>query len=336
MKLRYLKKQIDRQGRPYFYYRRHGQFQRIWGEPCTAEWIDNYSRIHAAFEPRNMPDKKAGTFAAAAQAYMASPRFQNLATRTKGNYRIELDRLMPILGRSPLKNITRGVIIKLRDKLAESSPRRAIEAIKVVNQVFERARDIDMIAANPAQGIGKPVGYKADPHRQSSLDDIETFLEGAQPVWRRALMVLLHTGLRREDAIRLRREHVRGGRIRIKTSKTKIDVVIPVSSALAVELDRPLQIDGLTLIVGTRGRPIRGDVLSHSIGKEAKRLGIEKPSPLHGLRKNAVMYLIEAGLSVEEVRAITGQSRQMIEHYGQAYNHEKVVDAAVRKLDLKD
>jgi hypothetical protein len=118
--------------------------------------------------------------------------------------------------------------------------------------------------------------------------------------------------------------------------KTKVDVVIPITPALAAKLDLSLEIEGLTLIVGRRGGPIRGDALSHSIEKKAKRLGIKKPSPLHALRKNAVMHLIEAGLSVEEIRAITGQSRQMIEHYGQAYNREKVVDAAVRKLDLAD
>ena len=110
-------------------------------------------------------------------------------------------------------------------------------------------------------------------------------------------------------------------------------VVIPIHPRLAKELSTLLPIEGLTLITGTRGRPIRGDVLTNSIRKEAKRLGIINPPPLHGLRKNAVMRLYEVGCSVEEIHAITGQSHQMIHHYGQAYNRDRLVDSVVVKIE---
>ena len=35
----------------------------------------------------------------------------------------------------------------------------------------------------------------------------------------------------------------------------------------------------------------------------------------HGLRKSAVVTLLEAGCTDAEVSAITGQTRQMVEHY---------------------
>lgn len=35
----------------------------------------------------------------------------------------------------------------------------------------------------------------------------------------------------------------------------------------------------------------------------------------HGLRKSAVVFLLEAGCADAEVAAITGQSREMVEHY---------------------
>ena len=35
----------------------------------------------------------------------------------------------------------------------------------------------------------------------------------------------------------------------------------------------------------------------------------------HGLRKSAVVFLVEAGCTTAEVSAITGQSLQMVEHY---------------------
>ncbi|MGI9492862.1 MAG: hypothetical protein ACR2QF_10730, partial [Geminicoccaceae bacterium] len=112
------------------------------------------------------------------------------------------------------------------------------------------------------------------------------------------------------------------------TKKTGAEVFIPITDELAKELATPLPIEGLTLIVGSRGRPIRGDVLYHSIKKEAKRLGITDMRPLHGLRKNAVMTFLEHGLEKTHIRAITGQSDEMIQHYGQNYNRHRVVDQA--------
>ena len=37
----------------------------------------------------------------------------------------------------------------------------------------------------------------------------------------------------------------------------------------------------------------------------------------HGLRKSATVALLECGCTDEEVHSITGQSREMIVHYGQ-------------------
>jgi hypothetical protein len=41
--------------------------------------------------------------------------------------------------------VTRVVIIKLRDETAEKPPRNAIEAVKVLELIIECARDHDMI-----------------------------------------------------------------------------------------------------------------------------------------------------------------------------------------------
>jgi integrase len=53
----------------------------------------------------------------------------------------------------------------------------------------------------------------------------------------------------------------------------------------------------------------------------------------HGLRKSAVVFLLEAGCTDAEVSAITGQSRQMVEHYGRKVSQEKLAAAAVLKWE---
>lgn len=54
----------------------------------------------------------------------------------------------------------------------------------------------------------------------------------------------------------------------------------------------------------------------------------------HGLRKNAVVNLLEAGCTSDEVKAITGHiSTSMIDHYGKGVNQRKQAQAAIAKLE---
>lgn len=56
----------------------------------------------------------------------------------------------------------------------------------------------------------------------------------------------------------------------------------------------------------------------------------------HGLRKSAVVFLLEAGCTDAEVSSITGQSRQMVEHYARQVNQRKLAAAAVLKWETAD
>jgi hypothetical protein len=51
----------------------------------------------------------------------------------------------------------------------------------------------------------------------------------------------------------------------------------------------------------------------------------------HGLRKNAVNALLEAGCSAAEAASISGQSLQMVEHYAKQRAQARLADAAVLK-----
>jgi hypothetical protein len=53
----------------------------------------------------------------------------------------------------------------------------------------------------------------------------------------------------------------------------------------------------------------------------------------HGLRKNAVRALLEAGCTVNEVSSITGQTAQMVEHYAREVNQLKLAEEAIRKWE---
>src|SRR6185295_12913500 len=54
------------------------------------------------------------------------------------------------------------------------------------------------------------------------------------------------------------------------------------------------------------------------------------------LRKSAVVFLLEAGCSDAETAAITGQSRDMVEHYAKQVNQKKLAAAAILKWEAAD
>lgn len=169
------------------------------------------------------------------------------------------------------------------------------------------------------------------------LKEIETFLNGAKPVWRRAAIVLLETGLRRGDALKLECRHIVDGRIPWVVAKTKhrdeLPVIIPVSDTLQKELDRSIGPVGSTFLIHKKnGKPMTGSAVSHGMHRECLRLGLNPARPLHGLRKSAVQFLIVSGLEVREVQAITGQSIEIVEHFARGYNCKTLGDRAVIKV----
>ena len=65
-------------------------------------------------------------------------------------------------------------------------------------------------------------------------------------------------------------------------------------------------------------------VLMRKLGEDYK---------FHGLRKNAVNALLEAGATTWEVMAITGHSPTQVEHYAKRVQARKLASAAILKWE---
>jgi hypothetical protein len=62
----------------------------------------------------------------------------------------------------------------------------------------------------------------------------------------------------------------------------------------------------------------------------------ERRLVFQGLRKSAVVFLLEAGCTEAETAAITGQSRDMVEHYAKQVNQKRFAAAAILKWEAAD
>jgi integrase len=99
------------------------------------------------------------------------------------------------------------------------------------------------------------------------------------------------------------------------------------------------RLDG-TILTNSRGKPWTRDGFNASWQDELNRSEMtalrERRFVFHGLRKSAVVFLLEAGCTDAETAAITGQSRDMVEHYAKQVNQKRLAAAAILKWEAAD
>ena len=172
-----------------------------------------------------------------------------------------------------------------------------------------------------------------------SWDDIELFQAHARrDLWHTAA-IALYSGQRQSDVLAMLWTDIRDGLIAVTQNKTGKKLWIPMHAQLR-EVLKDIPRNGQTILTSTRGTFWTADGFKASWAEEMKRPVFE---PLraarrvfHGLRKSAVVFLLEAGSTDAEVSAITGQSRQMVEHYARQVNQRKLAATAVLKWEAAE
>ena len=146
------------------------------------------------------------------------------------------------------------------------------------------------------------------------------------------LDVLLYTGLRRGDAVRLGRPHVRDGVATIKTEKSKftVEVTLPILPVLAETLAAGPCGD-LTFIAGVSGRPFTKESFGNDFKDACKAAGA--PGSAHGVRKIAATRAANAGATVAQLEAIFGWSGgTMASHYTRKADRKRLATGAMHLL----
>ncbi len=142
--------------------------------------------------------------------------------------------------------------------------------------------------------------------------------------------MLLYTGLRRGDAVRLGRQHICDGVATIKTEKTNIIVTLPILSVLAETLAAGPCGD-LTFIAGSRGNPMTKEGFGNDFKKACKAAGV--PGSAHGVRKIAATRAANAGATVAQLEAIFGWSGgRMAALYTRTADRRRLAMEAMSKL----
>jgi len=117
--------------------------------------------------------------------------------------------------------------------------------------------------------------------------------------------VLLYTGLRRGDAVRIGRQHIRDGIATIRTEKTGIEVHLPILPELREALDYGPTGD-LAFICGMNGKPLAKETFGNMFRDACRAAGVKKSA--HGLRKIGATRAANNGATVAQLNAIFGWS----------------------------
>jgi integrase len=147
-----------------------------------------------------------------------------------------------------------------------------------------------------------------------------------QRVW---LDVLLYTGLRRGDAVRVGRQHARGGSI--KAEKNGVEVPVIILQVLQTTLDAGPCGD-LSFIVGENGRPLTKESFGNLFRDACRAAGV--PGSAHGVRKLAATRMANNGATEAQLMAVFGWTDpKMAAHYTRSANRKRLAAQSINMMN---
>jgi integrase len=235
-------------------------------------------------------------------------------------------------GNVPFARVTKPDIERGRERRA-TTPHQARHFVDTMRGLFRWAHKAGHTKQDPTAGVETPARPKSEGFKAWGEDDVLAYEQRwpvgtRQRVW---LDVLLYTGLRRGDAVRLGRQHIRDGVARLKTQKTDTPVALPILPALAETLAAGPCGD-LTFIAGAKGRPLTKESFGNEFRDACRAAELDKSA--HGLRKIAAIRCAQNGATIPQMNAIFGWTgAKMALHYIEVANREKMAADAMDKLN---
>ncbi|MGI3168973.1 tyrosine-type recombinase/integrase [Pseudooceanicola sp. C21-150M6] len=301
---RVAKKLADGSSVTYYYAWKGGP--RLPGKPGDPEFVAAYNA--AVAEKAKQPS---GTLQAVLNTYQDSPKFIDLAARTRKDYIRHIKLIESEFGDFPLSALpdrrTRAEFLAWRDKLALKSRRQADYTFATFAAIMAWAADRGLILCNPCERPGKL--YRSGRAESIWTEADETaFLKVAPPRIALAYLMAVWTGQRKGDLLRLTWSAYDGTHIRLRQSKTGRRVVIPVSNALKAALDEAAKDKkAVTILTTTKGTSWTIDGFNTEWQKARAKAKVTDLT-FHDLRGTAVTRLALADCNEAEIATFTGHS----------------------------
>jgi integrase len=367
-KLKYVKSIADRHGGdPFYYFRHHGKMTRLRGIVGSPEFTTHYEELLTATKPSAVNNIVAlgvctkshetaqklsrpvrvgflpGSMAWVIDRYLTdkSSPYHKLAAGSRDNYRRFLDVLRDKFGALPITDLTRGNVTQLCKRIAnEHGQARGILTLRLFSILWQYAITLPEAkiadnAHNPTRDV--KLNYQTEKPAAAWPQEVrERFLKDARSELRLAFYLLLYTGQRRGDVIKMRWSDydAHTGYLNIVQQKTGQRVPVRVHRELAKVLADAPRAGGF-ILMSSHGGPYTGSSLSHAFAYRLRDVGCDPGAyTLHGLRKTAGVLLAEAGATELEIMRVLGHTKADQAHaYCVEAGKAKLTDAAMKKWE---
>lgn len=198
--------------------------------------------------------------------------------------------------------------------------------------LFEWAHDAKLVKINPSITVKYPLLKSGEGFPAWTEDDVVAYekrwpLGTKEHVW---LAVLLYTGLRRGDAVKIGKQHVRDGIATLRTEKTDTEVNIPLLPPLVQALKAGPTAD-LAFVCGANGKPMTKESFGNAFRDACRAAGVKKSA--HGLRKIGATRAADNGATTATLNAIFGWTgSKMASLYTQNADRKRLAREHMGKL----
>lgn len=317
-RLKYVVEDTDRHGNVRIYLRKPGERKiRLKREPGTQDFLEEYRAALAGQHTQEQAEPTAierrgakGSFKWLCEQYFASAEFKRLSARTQYVRRRILDSFCMKDGSKPFALMEPRHVRKRRDQNADR-PEAANAIVKALRQLFSFAIEYDLATQNPAKDVPY-IKSQSEGFHSWSMEELARF-EDKHPVGtkaRLALALLLYTGQRRSDVVRLGPHHVKEGWLTFTQAKNRarkpIKLSIPVLPELQDIIDQT-ETGTPAFLITEFGKPFTANGFGNWFRKRCDEAGLPNCSA-HGLRKAGAALAAENGATERQIMAIFGWS----------------------------
>ena len=257
----------------------------------------------------------------------------------KGRDWLLKNRLLPEFGHLRLDRIASTAVMTWFDDYSRTAPSNANHCLKLLRHIFNHAVACGHVASNPARSV-KPNPRKkitrflsleetARLHEVLDRHERSEAARASQRLQIDIIRLLLLTGCRKNEIVRLHRDEVAGNQLRLPRAKTGSRTVFLNAEARTI-IQQRLKSGSEYLFPSPRdaGRPICDDLaLWYRVRREA---GLDDVRP-HDLRHTFASHAVMQGTPLPVVARLLGHSRTtMTLRY--AHTGDRETEAAAERI----
>ncbi len=257
-----------------------------------------------------------------------TPRFRHYAPGTQKLYGIGIDYFVAQFATAPAGLIEQQDIQSMFDERADH-PGAANSLLRTIGSLYAWARSTGKVTNNPTANIEQ---HRLGRHLEWPYRVLKAALEAKEPRVRLGVHLLYYTAQRIEDVVRMQWDHITEGVIYVQQMKTGSELYIPLHRDLAAEL-ATVERSHAFIIPGSKpGKSLNQQTLRLEIQDWVRtRFGLEVVP--HGLRKNAVIALLELPCEPQLAASISGQSLAVVEQYAKGRSQRRLARMAMTRWE---